>query len=370
MNSLVSTVFNDGEGVAKFFDAMAAQKVPPEEIIIVDAGSTDGTWELLQTEALRADRVWRMVALQENGCNVARGRNLAIEAASGEIIVSTDIGCDWDPEWFEELVRPLDSNSQIDLVIGSWLVKKEDLHAEWALVEWAMKGDQKLEATANSYSSSRSIAYRKICWDALGRYPEDLTFAGDDALFHFLIEKAEVPRVGAPAVRCYWHRHETLKGFLKEAYRYGIGAGEAGIFLRDALLVGGRMVLEIGCLAGGVAILFFDFWIGLSLAAVGLVSFLARLRPLAPAVRSLRGEGVRGAWWKILVFVYATKWNFLKGVAQGWLAGNAKCRGARSRLAKMTREAYRENMRRSKIPAPLKTMGSEGSRGGTTNDTK
>jgi hypothetical protein len=305
-----------------------------------------------------------MVAICESKCNVARGRNLAIDAALGEIIVSTDIGCDWDAEWLEELVRPFETNPAIDLVIGSWLVKKEDLHGKWAMVEWAMKGDQKLEATASSYSSSRSIAYRKSCWEALGRYPEDLTFAGDDALFHFLIEKAEVPRLGAPKVRCYWHRHETLKGFLKEAYRYGIGAGEAGIFLQDALLVGGRMVLEAGFLAAGLAMMFFYFWIGLCLAAVGVVSFVARLRPLAPAVRRLKQEGMSGAWWKILLFVYATKWNFLKGVAQGWLAGNAKCREARSRLAKMTPEAYRENMRRSKISVPLQTTGSEGSKGG------
>jgi len=340
MNSIVSTVFSDRVGVAKFFDAMAAQDVSPEEIIIVDAGSEDGTWELLQTEALRGDRPWRMVALQEKRCNVARGRNLAIEAACGDIIVSTDIGCDWDPEWFKELVRPLEKDSKLDLVIGSWRVKKENLLGKWALVEWTLKGDQKLEATDSSYSSSRSIAYRKSCWAALGRYPEDLTFAGDDALFHFLIEKAEVPRVGAPKVRCYWHRHETLKGFLKEAYRYGIGSGEAGIFLRDAFLVGGRMVLEIGFLAGGAAIFFFHFWIGLCLAAVGGLSFAARLRPLASAVRRLKNEGVSNSWLRILVFSYAVKWHWIRGVLIGWIQGREKCMEAQGRLRSMCPATY------------------------------
>jgi hypothetical protein len=245
---------------------------------------------------------------------VARGRNLAIVAASRGIIVSTDIGCDWDPEWFGELVQPLESDPQIDLVIGSWLVKKKDLQGEWALVEWAMKGEQKLEATAGSYSSSRSIAYRKTCWEALGRYPEDLTFAGDDALFHFLIEKAEVPRAGAPKVRCYWHRHSTLKGFLKESYRYGVGAGEAGIFLKDALLVGGRMGLEVACLIAGFIALPFFPQAGFVAILVGLASLGLRLRAWTPAARKLKLEGVRLALLKVLIFDYLNKWHWIKGI--------------------------------------------------------
>jgi glycosyltransferase involved in cell wall biosynthesis len=206
MISVVSTVFNDRSGLECFFSAMSKQSRLPDEIIIVDAGSKEGSWELMLEEAACMDRPWVMRAVQEISCNVARGRDLAIEAAGGEIIVSTDIGCDWDSEWIDELVAPLDADPGNDLVIGSWAVRRVDLHGPWALAEWALKGDQRLEATAESYSSSRSIAYRKSCWEALGRYPEDLTLAADDAVFHYLIEKAKVPRVGAPVVRCWWRR--------------------------------------------------------------------------------------------------------------------------------------------------------------------
>lgn len=343
MRSLVSTVFNDREGVQKFFCAMESQTLVPEEIVIVDAGSKDGTWELLQEEHNRRDRPWNMVAICEPRCNVARGRNLAIDAARGEIIASTDIGCDWDAEWLEELVRPLETNPAIDLVIGSWRVKKEDLHGQWALVEWAIKGDQKLEATEDSYSSSRSIAYRKTCWESLGKYPEDLTFAGDDALFHFLIEKAEVPRVGAPKVRCYWHRHSSLKGFLKESYRYGVGAGEAGIFLRDALFVGARMGFEAAFLLGGVVVIPFLPGVGFGALLLCLASLAMRLKALMPSARKLKLEGVGFALAKVFVFAYLNKWHWLRGVVHGRLAGAKKCREARGRIDAMTAEAYRKS---------------------------
>lgn len=344
MVTLVSTVFNDRTGLNKFLLAMEHQSLLPDEIVIVDAGSKDGTWELLQEEQNRRDRPWKMMAICEPKCNVARGRNLAIEAASGDVIVSTDIGCDWDAEWLEELLRPLGANPAIDLVIGSWRVKKEDLYGRWALVEWAMKGEQKLEATAESYSSSRSIAYRKTCWEALGRYPEDLTFAGDDALFHFLIEKAEVPRVGAPKVRCYWHRHPTLKGFLKESYRYGIGAGEAGIFLNDAVLVGARMGFEAACLPSALIFLPIFPIAGFVAILLGLSSFALRLKELMPAARKLKAEGVRFPLAKTFVFSYLNKWYWIRGVILGWLAGAKKCEEARGRIGSMSPELYRKRI--------------------------
>ncbi len=346
--SLVSTIFNDCFGLECFFSAMESQTKKPNEIIIVDAGSTDGTRELMQAEATRMDRPWRMIALQENRCNVARGRDLAIEAATGELIVSTDIGCDWAPEWLEELVTPLETEPQIDLVIGSWAVDKDDLEGPWALTEWALKGDQRLEADAESYSSSRSIAYRKPVWEALGKYPEDLTLAADDAVFHYLIEKAEVSRVGAPSIRCWWHRHSDLQGFLKEAFRYGLGDGEAGIRRKDVILVGGRMAMEAAGLVLGMIGLIPGVpaapWLGLALLAMTFVSIGLKLWKMRGAVRRLRGEGVGYPLTRLLVFTYGTKWHWLKGYFQGLRRGRVHCLDCRRRLTEMSPELYRQSL--------------------------
>ena len=352
MLSLVSTIFNDRPGLEGFFAAMAKQTRVPEEIIITDAGSKDGTWELMQAEAARTDRPWHFRALQEPRCNVARGRDLAIEQACGEIIVSTDIGCDWDPEWVAELVAPLEADSQVELVIGSWAVRREELHGVWAQVEWALKGDQLLEATAASYSSSRSIAYRKVVWEALGRYPEDLTLTADDAVFHYLIEQAEVRRVGAPKVRCYWHRHETLKGFFKEAYRYGVGDGEAGIREKDVALIGGRMALEAACFASGLAGLWplipFAPWSGIALLAVAAGSVLNKIYKLRGAIARLKADGVNQPLLRLLIFTYGTKWHWLRGYAAGLRRGRIHCQDCRRRLRKMTPATYRERWKKIK----------------------
>ena len=344
MISLVSTIYNDRAGLEVFFSAMAKQTRVPDEIVITDAGSKDGTWELMQAEAARTDRLWKFRALQETRCNCARGRNLAIVQASHEIIVSTDIGCEWEPEWVEELVKPMETNPDVELVIGSWSVKREGLHGVWAQVEWALKGDQRLEANAVSYSSSRSIAYRKTTWKALGRYPEDLTFSGDDATFHYLIEKAVVRRVGASQVRCYWHRHESLQGFFKEAYRYGVGGGEAGLERKDVALIGGRMVIEAVCFVLGLFCLWSTvpraLWIGIALLAVATISVLGKIFKMRKAFARLRAERVSHPLLRLLVFNYGTKWHWLRGHVIGWRQGKSRCLDCRRRLREMTPATY------------------------------
>jgi glycosyltransferase involved in cell wall biosynthesis len=348
MISLVSTVYNDRDGLYTFFESMEKQARFPDEILIVDAGSNDGTWELMQTEASRKDRPWKMKALQESRCNVARGRNLAIEAASGDIIISTDIGCDWDREWLEELAAPFDGDSSIEQVNGSWAVKREDLHGPWAIAEWALKGDQRLEATAESHCSSRSIAYRKGTWTALGGYPEDLSLAGDDAVYDYLSVRAGVKRVGAPKIRCYWHRHESLKAFYKEAFRYGIGDGEAGIRANDVYLVGGRLLFEGVCLLLGLIGLWpcapFSPWGGILLLCLTALSLLSKIFKMRAPASRLQREGVNYTFLRLLAFTYGIKWQWIRGHIAGRRRGRIHCLECRLRLKEMSPTLYKSNL--------------------------
>jgi len=347
MITLVSTVFNDRSGLEVFFAAMAAQTRLPDEIVIVDAGSKDGTWELLQEESVRTDRKWCLVALQERGCNVARGRNLAIEKSGGALIVSTDIGCEWDAEWLAELVAPLERDSGVELVIGSWAVRSDTLRGDWAQVEWALRGDQSLVANSGSFGSSRSIAYRKSVWAGLGGYPEDLTLAADDTVFVLLYKKAGVKCAGAPVVRCYWHRHSTLRGFCKESFRYGLGDGEAGIRLFHSILIGGRMMLELLGLVGGLVCLFPGIpgapWAGLALLGVSAASVGAKIIKMREAVGRLGKARVARPLLRLLAFTYGCKWHWLRGYSAGRRRGAKHCSDCRRRLRAMTPEFYRRN---------------------------
>ncbi len=46
--SVIATVLNEAENIDGLASSLARQTLKPAEIIIVDGGSTDGTWEKLQ----------------------------------------------------------------------------------------------------------------------------------------------------------------------------------------------------------------------------------------------------------------------------------------------------------------------------------
>ena len=77
--SVVATVLNEGQAIERLLKSLAAQTRVPDEVIIVDGGSTDDTLQRLQDWVELEDLPLRI--LVEAGANISRGRNVAITEA-------------------------------------------------------------------------------------------------------------------------------------------------------------------------------------------------------------------------------------------------------------------------------------------------
>jgi len=78
------TVKNEAHVLDRLAADVRAQTVKPDEIVVTDGGSTDGTVERLR-EALDEFEDVRVISMP--GANIAAGRNRAIAEARGEVVL-------------------------------------------------------------------------------------------------------------------------------------------------------------------------------------------------------------------------------------------------------------------------------------------
>lgn len=223
--TLVTTCFNEICNVELWRDDVCNQTRHPDEIQIVDAGSNDGTLEVLEWWVSKDSRVKLEVWYK---CNVAQGRNKAIANTDAEIIVSTDMGCRLDKNWFENICKPFTLNNAIQVVAGNYAADESTITTVAARAAYYLNHGYHPTLRPGFLPSSRSIAYRKSVWETIEGYPEDLTLAADDYVFALQLDQMKLETAYAHDAICYWGRHSTLHGYWKEAFVYGKGNGEAG----------------------------------------------------------------------------------------------------------------------------------------------
>lgn len=98
----------------KSFENLDSIDFPDLEIVCVDDGSTDNSYELAQEWASRTRHTVKLLRLSESD-GVARARNYAIRHASGRFVWFLDSDDEWSPDILEHLWSGLTDDS-VDMV--------------------------------------------------------------------------------------------------------------------------------------------------------------------------------------------------------------------------------------------------------------
>jgi glycosyltransferase involved in cell wall biosynthesis len=270
--SLVATVKNGGEDVGRFLGSLAAQTRSPDEVIVVDGGSTDGTLEVLRTA--------RGVTLNEEpGANIARGRNLGIAAAAHDLIAVSDADCILEPEWLERIVAPIEAGA--DVSMGTYRAITDGfLQTCMASVNIPDPADLDED---RFMPSSRSVAFRREAIDAAGGFPEWLEIGEDMYVDHRWRELGVDMRLARDAC-VLWRLRPTLGRTWVQYFRYARGDAISGMYPeRHALRFGvyGGALYALGSRGAGRKLL----------AIAGGLAYAAR--PVRRAMSRLQGRGDR-----------------------------------------------------------------------------
>jgi glycosyltransferase involved in cell wall biosynthesis len=221
--SVVATVLNEAASVARLLESLAAQTRPPDEVLFCDGGSTDGTMALLEAESRLPLQIIRLP-----GANISQGRNAVIEAASGDIIAVTDAGVRLSPQWLEEIIAPFE-DSGTHVVAGFFRPDPQTVF-ETAMGATVLPELRDVDP-AHFLPSSRSVAFRKEAWAAVGGYPEWLDYC-EDLILDFRLRDVYGPPVFAPQASVDFRPRPSLHAFFLQYYRYARGDGKADLWRR------------------------------------------------------------------------------------------------------------------------------------------
>ena len=161
--SVIVPVYNGEKSIERCAGSILNQDYPELELILVDDGSRDRSWEIIQAIAAADHRV--KAIHQENG-GVSSARNRALAEASGTYVQFADVD-DWLPmDATKMLVREMEAQSA-ELVVGDFYRIVDGNVSEKGSIE--MGGALTLQQYANAMMLSPADLYYGVLWNKLYR---------------------------------------------------------------------------------------------------------------------------------------------------------------------------------------------------------
>jgi glycosyltransferase involved in cell wall biosynthesis len=296
--TVIATVLNEAETIDNLISSFSHQTLRDIEIIVVDGGSTDGTWERLQELASQEPR---LRVSRDESCNlavspgpIARGRNHAIQQASSAVIACADAGCQYEPEWAARLAAPILAGAAEYSLGGSYIDAAQG--TAWDVAAAPFLGIKLRSDGIRKSCTTRSMAMRKDLWERVGGFPEVNLF-GEDTLFDLRAREFTSPVFPAAAMARY-NPQFTLSAAVEKLGLYAASDGVLGVRRM-------RLVRSLLRCAAQVAALIALRWTAIPLLIVALLETFFALE------HDVRGVFTRHVFTRLparLLFSVMTPW--------------------------------------------------------------
>jgi len=232
--SVIIPAYNEERVLAKSVRSILRSRYRNFEVIVVDDGSQDKTWEIAQKLLHRSRRV-RIIHQKNRGKAVAVNRG--IKASRGEIIVSIDADTVFLPATLGRLAKHF-YNPEVGAVAGTVKVGNiGNVITRWQALEYIISIN--LERTAQAYLRAIMIvpgacsAWRKEAVLAAGGYSSS-TLA-EDCDLTLAVRKAGYEITQDIEAIAYTESPQNLNGLAKQRFRWTFGNLQAIWKHRDLL---------------------------------------------------------------------------------------------------------------------------------------
>jgi glycosyltransferase involved in cell wall biosynthesis len=207
--SVVIPVRDEEQSICMLLDSLLAQTRQPDEVVIVDGGSKDGTTRIIESYI---DRGFPIRLIATDHAYPGEARNLGVHHARHDIVAFTDAGIRLDPRWLEKLSEPLKQDSSVDVVYGTYEPVLNSFFTECAALTYVPAPANRNGCLIRGPSLASSLM-RKSVWEAAGGFPPFR--ASEDLIFMEVVEQKGFKIAYAPEAVVYWQMPPGWNGTFR-----------------------------------------------------------------------------------------------------------------------------------------------------------
>jgi len=202
--SLIIPMRNEEQSIARLVQSINKQVRPPDEIILVDGGSTDRTVEMAHILTAKDGR-YRII--EAGPATPGRGRNVGCQAAQFDWFAFTDAGIELQTNWLYELVKAAESDPKTEVIYGNFEPVQDSFFTRCAAMTYVP-----MRTPVNGLLLRDpvlpSTLLRRNVMAAIGGFA-DLRACEDHIMMNAILDK-EFKVVRAPKAEVWWSLQPNL----------------------------------------------------------------------------------------------------------------------------------------------------------------
>lgn len=227
--SIIIPVYNRPWQIIECLNSLSQQTIAPDEIVVIDDGSTDDTLTALEEFKGVHPELNLQILSNAKNLGITKSKNCGIAAACGDYLLFTDSDCLADSQWIENISKELD---RVEVTSGLVLDPLPRNLSERAFFGGSMIGQHPFQ---KRLLVENNCAFRRVVLEK-NKFDEALNYGGEGNELAWRLENAGHSFSFAKNAVIH-HRHPlNIKELLLIASK--TGAGESKYFYKKGTFLG------------------------------------------------------------------------------------------------------------------------------------